>query len=153
MRLDIRFVPILTVLALLPACGDGGPPPASAIRVQHILIAYKDADGFKGRGGPPPKAANRTVQEARKLAEDLLARAKAGEDFGALVAEFTDDSAPGIYGLVDGSDRPPKDYHHRSKMAKLFGDVSYSLKPGEVGLALFHNRDSPFGYHVIKRLE
>ncbi len=123
--------------------------PEGVIRVQHILI------GFKGsvRG----KDVQRTMAEAGQLAQELLAKAKEGADFDALVKENTDDSAPGIYTMSDiGVDTmlyTGNDLLRRSEMVKSFGDVSFQLKVGEVGLAEYNVLNSPFGWHVIKRLE
>jgi hypothetical protein len=41
----------------------------------------------------------------------------------------------------------------RDKMVPAFGDVGFSLTPGAVGLAMYDTNTSPFGYHVIRRLE
>ena len=41
----------------------------------------------------------------------------------------------------------------REKMVPAFGDVGFSLAPGAVGLAMYDTSTSPFGYHVIRRLE
>ena len=41
----------------------------------------------------------------------------------------------------------------RGRMVKSFGDVAFSLEVGEVGLAEHDATTSPFGWHVIKRLE
>ncbi len=41
----------------------------------------------------------------------------------------------------------------RDKMVPAFGDVGFSLQPGAVGLAMYDATKSPFGYHVIRRLE
>ncbi|MCP3917122.1 MAG: hypothetical protein GY711_16360 [bacterium] len=41
----------------------------------------------------------------------------------------------------------------RSGMVPGFGNVAFSLKVGEVGISAFDADDSPFGWHVIKRLE
>lgn len=122
--------------------------PEGVIRVQHILI------GFKGsvRG----KDVQRTMAEAGQLAQELLAKAKEGADFDALVKENTDDSAPGIYVMADdGVDTmlSTEQVFNRSGMAKSFGDVSFQLKVGEVGLAEYNVLNSPYGWHVIKRLE
>jgi parvulin-like peptidyl-prolyl isomerase len=38
-------------------------------------------------------------------------------------------------------------------MVPGFGDVAFELKVGEVGLCPFDGVRSPFGFHVIKRLE
>jgi parvulin-like peptidyl-prolyl isomerase len=37
-------------------------------------------------------------------------------------------------------------------MVPGFGDVGWRLKVGEVGVAPNHSIDSPFGWHIIKRL-
>ncbi len=41
----------------------------------------------------------------------------------------------------------------RENMAASFGDVSFKLGVGEIGMARFHAQLSPFGWHIIKRLE
>jgi parvulin-like peptidyl-prolyl isomerase len=38
-------------------------------------------------------------------------------------------------------------------MVKAFGDVSFSLEVGGVGLAVYDPATSKYGWHVIKRLE
>ena len=121
------------------------------ITVQHILIGFKDAVGFGGNA--PPKAAVRTQEQAKKLADDVLARVKAGEDYDKLVAEFTDDSAPGIYSMVNNGITPQSSTEYpRSGMVAAFGDVGFTLKVGEVGMAEYDPQKSPFGYHIIKRV-
>ena len=42
--------------------------------------------------------------------------------------------------------------HPRSAMVSAFGDVGFDLAVGEIGLATFDADDSPFGWHIIKRL-
>ncbi|MBL8890901.1 MAG: peptidylprolyl isomerase [Planctomycetaceae bacterium] len=117
------------------------------IKVQHILIAFD--------GTIITKNVTRTKAEAEQLANEVLAKAQAGEDFDALVKTHTDDSAPGIYSLADfGVDNMmTQDVIPRSDMVKAFGDVSFQLKVGEVGLAEYSKSDSQFGWHIIKRLE
>ena len=41
----------------------------------------------------------------------------------------------------------------REQMVPAFGDVGFGLKVGEIGLAPFDPKTSPFGIHVIKRLQ
>jgi cyclophilin family peptidyl-prolyl cis-trans isomerase len=41
----------------------------------------------------------------------------------------------------------------RENMAAAFGDIGFTLKVGEVGLAEPDAQKSPFGYHIIKRLK
>ncbi|MCH2102017.1 MAG: peptidylprolyl isomerase [Planctomycetes bacterium] len=41
----------------------------------------------------------------------------------------------------------------RDQMAGAFGDVGFKLQVGEVGLAKPDAQNSPFGYHIIKRIK
>ena len=40
----------------------------------------------------------------------------------------------------------------REQMVPAFGNIGFKLKVGEVGLAEFDSKTSPFGFHIIKRL-
>ena len=106
------------------------------VTIQHLLVAFVGAK----RGSE----AGRTMEEARTLTSELLARARAGEDFLALVTKYTGDSAPGIYTLTQDD---------RDDYAEHFADVGFRLQVGEIGVAPYHVVKSPFGWHVIKRLE
>ena len=113
--------------------------------VQHILVGFKNSV----RG----KEITRSKSQAKKLAFELLDRAEAGEDFGALVEEYTDDSAPGIYVMANDDTGVPQGAFKRSQMAVSFGDVAFRLEVGAIGIAKHHAMNSPFSYHIIKRLE
>ncbi|HKY34267.1 MAG TPA: peptidylprolyl isomerase [Candidatus Polarisedimenticolia bacterium] len=115
------------------------------IQVQHCLVAFA--------GKVPGKNVTRTQEEARKLAYDILERAKKGEDFDALVKQHTDDSHPGIYGMANKGVAPATGEFRREGMVPAFGDVGFKLKVGEVGIADFDERTSPYGWHVIKRVK
>jgi hypothetical protein len=122
-----------------------GPEPEH-ITVQHILIS------FRGRG----TKATRSMEEAKKLAEEIFARAKK-EDFNELVKNYTDDSPPGIYKMANRGVQaagPPVEYNREGKngMVPAFGDVGFSLEVGEIGMAPYDERKSPFGWHIIKRI-
>ena len=41
----------------------------------------------------------------------------------------------------------------REKMVPGFGDAAFPLKVGDVGIANYDLSASPFGWHIIKRLE
>jgi hypothetical protein len=120
-------------------------PAADHIKLQHILIAFA--------GKVPGKNITRTEAEARQLAEEILERAKKGEDFDALVRTYTDDAHPGIYGLSNSGVEPAAGEFSRDRMVPAFGEVGFSLAPGEIGLAVYDARKSPYGWHIIKRLE
>jgi parvulin-like peptidyl-prolyl isomerase len=121
------------------------------ITVQHILIGFKDAVGFQGKA--PGKAASRTQEEAKALAYDVLAKAKAGEDYDKLVTENTDDQAPGIYSMSNNGVTPlSQEEYPRNQMVPAFGNVGFALKIGEIGISDYDATSSPFGYHIIKRI-
>jgi Xaa-Pro aminopeptidase len=117
------------------------------IAVQHILIAFK--------GSIPEEKVTRTPDEAQALAEQILERVKRGENFDTLVKQYTDDEYPGIYKMTNFGiepDKAKKEYS-RSGMVKSFGDVSFGLSVNGIGLAVYDQRTSKYGWHIIKRLE
>jgi len=103
----------------------------------------------------PGKNITRTVDEAKTLAYSLVDSAKAGTSYDDLVARHTDDSAPGIYGLSNRGVAPagPPSEYGRDQMVPAFGNVGFKLKLGEIGVADYDAKTSPYGYHVIKRVE
>ena len=149
----------LTALLLLAAAPNPSAPkpamaptPAAAsakepehITIQHVLI------GFTGsvRG----KNITRTQDEAKKLAEDILARAKKGEDFDGLVKKYTDDSPPGIYAMANNGATPAAGEYARGRMVPAFGDAGFPLQVGEFGMASYDKAKSPYGWHIVKRLK
>jgi Xaa-Pro aminopeptidase len=132
------------VSAVQPRKASGEPDRVS---VQHILIAFKGSI-------PEPKVV-RTSDEALTLALELFERAQKGEDFDALVKKYTDDAHPGIYKMTNIGIAPDKDKkeYARSGMVRAFGDVSFGLAAGTVGMAVYDPQRSKYGWHIIKRLE
>lgn len=150
---------LLGTAALMTAgCGKdpAGPPQAPAdtlvepdhVVVQHLLVGFA--------GSVPGKDIDRSRGAARGLAYALWEQARTGADFDELVRLNTDDSAPGIYGMsnlgvppIPGAE-PPE--YPRSGMVPAFGNVGFRLRVGEYGLAEYDPHDSPYGWHIIKRL-
>jgi len=120
------------------------------ITVQHVLIAFEGAVGFQGREFPE-KAKGRTQEQAKTLANDILNRAKGGEDFQSLMDQYSDDTGGGTYGMANTGVTAEGDEAQRSGMVAAFGDVGFKLQEGEIGLAEYDPTTSPFGYHIIKR--
>jgi hypothetical protein len=153
-RLIALIVPLLATAVLsaqtiAPTEKPAGEP--DRITVQHILIS------FLGSAGTVPEV-TRTRAEAKALAEMIVGLARKGDDFGALVKQYTDDRAPGIYKLANFGVEPiltppSKKEYSRAKMVAAFGDVGFKLKVGEIGLAVYDPDKSKYGWHVIKRLE
>jgi parvulin-like peptidyl-prolyl cis-trans isomerase-like protein len=115
------------------------------IRLQHILISFA--------GKVPGKNVTRSEDEAHALAAQILERAKKGEDFDELVRTYTDDRAPGVYLLANTGVTPANGEFSRNRMVPAFGNVGFSLKPGEIGMAEYDPNASPFGWHIIKRID
>jgi NIMA-interacting peptidyl-prolyl cis-trans isomerase 1 len=114
------------------------PPPApqgEAVTASHILVAYKGAMRADA-------SIERSKDDAKKRAEQLLVRARKGEDFGKLADDASDDpSAKRNHGSLGR--------FTREQMVKPFADAAFALKPGEVSTLV----ETPFGFHVIKRIE
>src|SRR5213593_2504273 len=122
-----------------PAPSSGKSAQASEpdhVVVQHVLIGFQ--------GSVPHKNITRSKDDAKKLADEVLQRARKGEDFGALVKQYTDDAPPGIYGMSNNGVAPGSAETKRAGMVKGFGDVSFSLKVGEFGVASYDPQVSPF---------
>jgi parvulin-like peptidyl-prolyl isomerase len=138
---------LLTGFALAGDQAAGKPAGPDRVAVQHILIAFK--------GSIPDPKVTRSLEEARALAQEIFDRAKKGENFDALVKSYTDDEYPGIYRMsnVGVTPDPAKKEYSRAGMVKAFGDVSFGLAVGGIGLASYDPQTSKYGWHIIKRLE
>ncbi|RMG18129.1 MAG: hypothetical protein D6729_07505 [Deltaproteobacteria bacterium] len=96
------------------------------VRARHILIKPEGDD-------------DAAREAARKKAEELLARVKAGEDFAKLATEYSMD--PGS--KDKGGDL---NWFGPGVMAKPFEEAAFALGPGEVSDVV----ETRFGYHIIK---
>jgi hypothetical protein len=110
----------------------GGPLEVGA---RHILISYRGAS----HAAP---YITRSKEEARYLAVALRERALAGEDFGELAKENSDDRGSAAAGGDLGRFR-------REQMVPEFSDAAFSLEPGGISEVI----ESQFGFHIIQRTE
>jgi parvulin-like peptidyl-prolyl isomerase len=100
---------------------------AGATSARHILIQVK----------------NRSDEDARKLAKEVHDKAIAGEDFIALVKQYSDDpSKASNDGLVPGADTDAMDPSFADAVKKL-------AKPGDISPVV----KSQFGYHIIQLVQ
>jgi peptidyl-prolyl cis-trans isomerase D len=96
------------------------------IRASHIL--------FKTDG--------KDEAAVRAQAESVLKRVKAGEDFGALAKEFSEDDS----NKDKGGDL---DYFGRSTMVPEFEQVAFAMKAGDISDLV----KTSFGFHIIKLVD
>lgn len=114
-----------------PAPSSSAEP--TAVSAQHVLVAFKGAEGA-------PKTVTRSKAEAKKRAEEVLEKAKAGTSFDELVNTYSDD--PG-----SKERRGSVGKFTREKMTKPFSDAAFALRVD----GLSEPVETKFGYHVIKR--
>jgi parvulin-like peptidyl-prolyl isomerase len=97
------------------------------IKVRHILLRLrKNAD-------------EEVVQQTRQRAEDILKKAKAGEDFAVLAAAFSED--PGS--RDSGGDLG---WVVRSKLDPTFAKAAFAAEKGQVVGPV----RSAYGFHLLK---
>lgn len=99
------------------------------LKASHILVKV-DSDATADQ-----KA------EAKKKAEDLLGKVKAGGDFAALAKEFS--------ACPSGQKGGDLGYFQKGQMVKPFEDACLALKPGEVSGIV----ETQFGFHIIKLVD
>ena len=112
--------------------------------VDHILVGVTNSQ----------MPVRRTKDQAKNRVAEIQAMLAQGGDWDALKREYSDDPPPGgPYTMVNhglsglGLERPRED------MVTSFGDVSFRLAVGEIGVAVYDRDKCPYGYHIIKRLE
>jgi len=84
----------------------------------------------------------RTREQARAVAEKVLERAKAGDDFSRLAVDYSDEPGAAQRGGSLGR------FGH-GQMVRAFEDAAFALEVGGVSDIV----ETSFGYHVIKRTE
>ena len=115
------------------------PGGTELVYVQHVLIGWKDTLAAT-QPNADPKIQARSKAEADKLAQEVLAKAKGGDDFAGLMKTYSED--PGSkddarsYPIQPGPSPVPS-----------FTNMATRLNLGEVGLA-----KTDLGWHVVKRV-
>lgn len=121
------------VSALLEDVSDEEAKTPDEIRARHILISYKDAERSE---------ADRSKEEARRLADSVLQKAEAPDaNFAQLARKYSDGPSAEKGGDL-GS-------FGKGRMAPAFEKAAFALKVGDVSEVV----ETPFGFHIIKRTE
>ena len=101
------------------------------VKASHILISTVDDNG--------KELSEAKKKEAKKKAEEVLKKAKSGEEFSELAKEYSDDKGSAENGGDLG-------YFTKGQMVQPFEEAAFSLKPGEISGIV----ESEYGYHIIK---
>ena len=101
------------------------------VKASHILISTVDDNG--------KELSEAKKKEAKKKAEEVLKKAKSGEEFSELAKEYSDDKGSAENGGDLG-------YFTKGQMVQPFEEAAFSLKPGEISGIV----ESQYGYHIIK---
>lgn len=102
------------------------------VRVSQILLTTRDPETNR-------ELPEETRALKRKLIDQILLRARNGEDFAKLAREFSEDPAT----RDRGGEIPP---FARGRMVMEFEAVAFSLPPNQISDVI----TTLFGYHIIK---
>jgi peptidyl-prolyl cis-trans isomerase C len=105
------------------------------VKASHILILTRDPLTQQ-------TYTDAQLEEKRKQADKLLARAKAGEDFASLAKEYSDDPNSRDQGGDLG-------IFARGRMVAEFDAAAFSLEPNKISDLV----STKFGFHIIKVTE
>jgi parvulin-like peptidyl-prolyl isomerase len=111
------------------------PNALKRIGARHILIMYQGAAHAAATIG-------RSREEAFRMAQEALRRARSGEDFAALVGEFSDEPGAAERGGDLGQ-------FTRERMVQRFSEAAFALQPDEISDVV----ETQYGFHVIQRTE
>jgi len=148
--LGLMPLPSMRAAGVGSATGSAPPAPASSL-ARPSASASSDAEAIASamhlvvtHAGSIMGAKlkiTRTKEEALVRAEEALARARKGEDFAKLIAEYSDEPGPtatrGILLNFTRRDAVP-----------TFGTAVFALRPGELAPKPV---ETAFGFHVILR--
>ena len=107
------------------------------IHVRHILLMTVDPSSR-----PPTPLSTNAVVLKRKQIDDLLKRARAGEDFATLAKTYSED--PGS--KEDGGELPE---FSRGQMVPEFEAAAFALTNNQISDVI----TTVYGYHIIKLLD
>lgn len=109
--------------------------PPKRIGARHVLVQWMGSDRAAA-------SVVRSKEQARAIAEEVLRRAKAGDDFARLAVEYSDEPGAGNRGGSLGR-------FGKGQMVGAFETAAFKLKVNEVSEII----ETGFGYHVIQRTE
>jgi hypothetical protein len=126
------------VASAAPSGRPSAPPPmpprpqenGEKVQASHILVSWK---------GAMRSSQTRTKEEARARINECLEKAKKGEDFAKLAAEYGEDGTKARGGDLG--------MFGHGQMVPAFDAAAFKLQPGELSGVV----ETDFGFHLIKR--
>jgi len=111
---------------------DANKDTLTSVKASHILVCYEGIDTCEKE---------RTEEEALTIIEEVIGKAKAGDDFAELAKEYSDGPSAPMGGDLG--------WFGRGMMVPEFENTAFDLNVDEVSEAV----KTSFGYHVIKVAE
>jgi peptidyl-prolyl cis-trans isomerase NIMA-interacting 1 len=109
------------------------PGGREIVGAAHILVAYKGAE-------LAPKTVTRSKGDAKKRAEEVLAKLKAEKGtFAELAQQYSDDPSKITGGAIGNFER--------NAMPSAFSDAAFGMPVGSVSDIV----ETPRGFHIIQR--
>jgi parvulin-like peptidyl-prolyl isomerase len=105
------------------------------VGARHILVMHTKSKEH-------PENIKRSREEALKRATECLRKVRAGDNWDALVKEYSDEP---------GSDERHGDIgvFPRGQMVKPFSDAAFELRVGQISEVV----ETPYGFHIIQRTQ
>lgn len=100
------------------------------VTASHILLKTQDSEG--------KELSAEKKKEAKKKAEEALAKVKSGEDFAKVAKKYSQDSSASKGGELGT--------FGRGKMVSEFEKAAFNMKKGEISDIV----ETEYGYHIIK---
>jgi hypothetical protein len=118
-----------------PAQGPQDPATPKKISARHVLVQWMGSERA-------PTSVVRSREQAMAIAQEVLKRARAGNDFARLAVDYSDEPGAAARGGSLGR-------FGRGQMVGAFEAAAFKLSIGQISDIV----ESPFGYHIIQRTE
>ncbi len=109
------------------------------VHVKHVLIGNTPEEQATAEGEATDASNEAFLAEKKALAEEVLAKAKAGSNFDTLVAEYGED--PGM------TETPEGYTFTKGAMVAEFEEASFAMAVGDVSELV----ETSYGWHIIKK--
>ena len=117
------------------------------IKARSILIKFDDPTQPPSAMGQPAEKVNRTENDAKKTAEDIIKQLNSGKDFAVLAKEKSEDESSKNDGGLIKDPQGSSPYAKGALMPAEFDQAALALKPGKITTAPVKTSG---GFYVIK---